>query len=108
MPIFFCGDITIDNFEFYGEFAHHFPAALASKTKTNASIERRGSHAPDKVIVRQLGGTYLLARFTGAAWSLWYGTSKQKKRKTVRPKPWRGFNDTFLKGKQEDLFKRPR
>lgn len=104
MPIFFCGDITIDNFEFYGEFAPHFPAALASAT--NANIERRGSHAPDKLIVRQLGGTYLLARFTGVAWSLWYGTNKQKKR--ARLEPWEEFNGTYLKNRQEDLFKQPR
>ncbi|MDA9414073.1 hypothetical protein XH81_04230 [Bradyrhizobium sp. CCBAU 25360] len=104
MPIFFCGDITIDNYEFYGEFEPKYRAAL----EASATSQKGGSHGPDKVIVRQFGGTYLLARFTGVAWSVWYGTNNQKKPQMVRLQPWTKFHDRHLKRRQLSLFKQPR
>lgn len=104
MPIFFCGDITIDNYEFYGEFESKFRFALGA----SAIPQKSSSHGPDKVIVRQFGGTYLLARFTGIAWSLWYGENNLKKPLMAELRPWRKFHDRYLKPHQVSLFQQPR
>jgi hypothetical protein len=109
MPIFFCGDFTIDNYEFYGEFEDSpFVKALAIKSGAGIRRKRRGSHGPKKVIVRQLGGAYLLARFTGVAWSLWYGTNDLKEPQMAWLQPWGKFSEGSLKTPQENLFERPR
>jgi hypothetical protein len=104
MPIFFCGDISIDNYEFYGKFE----SALPDKPGTGIARQRRGSHGPTRVVARQFGGAYLLARFTGVAWSLWYGTNHAQQPQMARLQPWRKFSDAFLKPRQEHLFRRPR
>lgn len=86
MPIYFCGDVTIDNYEFYGAFK--FDGAIA-----------RSRQDFNKVIARQFGGAHLLQRFTTAAWTLWHSTSEQP---IDSLEPWKTF-----KKEHEDYFLNP-
>jgi hypothetical protein len=103
MPIYFCGDSTIDNYEFYGELD-----STDDSISNGETTQRRGWEGPKKVIVRQFGGAYLLARFTSVAWSLWYGTNDRSKWQMKTLQPWSNFRDGPLKTQLDELFKQPR
>jgi hypothetical protein len=66
---------------------------------------RKDGEGPKKVIVRQLGGAYLLARFTAVAWSVWYGNQAEKMSEL---EPWRTFRNDELMPELNRLFERPR
>jgi len=102
MPIYFCGDVTIDNYEFYGEFDP--PLAKGKRTPTqNGDLQ-----APKKIIVRQFGGAYLLARFAGVAWSLLFGRNNKARCRMRTLKPWSKFRDRHLNVRLDELYKQPR
>jgi hypothetical protein len=89
MPIYFRGDVTIDNYEFYDE-----PA------EPNWRSSRR-------ITARQLGGTYLLARFTAVAYSVWYDPEKNKQ-PIEKLSPWSEFREKQLNKRLDGLFENPR
>jgi hypothetical protein len=102
MPIYFCGDVTIDNYEFYGEFD-----PLSGKGKRTPT-QNGDWRAPKKIIVRQFGGAYLLARFAGVAWSLLFGRNDKARCKMRTLKPWSEFRDRHLNVRLDELYKQPR
>jgi hypothetical protein len=87
MPIYFCGDISIDNYESYTEFA--------------------SPKAPEKIIVRQFGGAYLLARFTAVIWSILHGPNKRTDWLMGTLQPWSTLR-TQLNERLDRLFANPR
>ena len=64
--------------------------------------KRIDDQGPKKIIVRQLGGAYLLARFTAVAWSVWYGKHGKKL------EPWSTFQREELNPQLRRLFRTPR
>jgi hypothetical protein len=91
MPIYFCGDVTIDNYEFYGEFDP------LSEKRERTPNQNSDWQAPKKIIVRQFGGAYLLARFTGVAWSLLFGANDQSRCKIGNAQALVGFQGSPFK-----------
>jgi hypothetical protein len=150
MPIHFCGDITIDNYEFYGDFDREAlakvvkgeddptaaapnptavvsatdknaadnpttaaPTTVASAADKNAADNASGTEknsegeSPKKIIVRQLGGSYLLARFTAVAWSVWHNQDKDGNTTMEKLEPWAAFRKQ-LNEQLNSLFESPR
>lgn len=107
MPIYFRGDITIDNYEFYGEFdTSDKTAKSASSSPTERNQELEGE-TRQKTIARQFGGAYLLARFTTVAWSLWYGGNDQNTWTMENLQPWARIRN-WWNDRLDDLFWHPR
>jgi hypothetical protein len=130
LAIHFSGDVTVDNYEFYGEFDSatlakaikrdedwafkdphpvggppDTPVNVAGKTagKADDQVSKKADdHGPKKIIVRQLGGAYLLARFTAVAWSVWYGPDDGAF------EPWSTFRKQHLNRPLIRLFEHPR
>jgi len=114
MPIEFRGDITIDNYEFYGEFE----TASASNGKSDKAVTSASSSPTEpsqdpegqnrhKTIARQFGGAYLLARFTTVAWSIWYGANDMRSWMMGDLKPWSTTRD-WWNDRLNELFWNPR
>jgi hypothetical protein len=113
MPIFFRGDATIDNYEFFDEFEprkspkRDDSAAAAKPVKELRAKQKRIWRGPRRFIVRQLGGAYLLARFTAVARSVWYADNKDSApMKDLQP--WADFRQKQLIPRLDDLFENPR
>jgi hypothetical protein len=114
MPIYFRGDTTIDNYEFFDEFEHREKSsksadgnAPAGSAKESNASRKRAWRGPRRVIVRQLGGAYLLARFTAVARSVWYAPDRDS-RPMKDLKPWADFREQQLIPRLDDLFENPR
>jgi hypothetical protein len=113
MPIFFRGDVTIDNYEFFDEIEPRQSAKsdgsdlAAEARKESPAKQKRAWRGPRRLIVRQLGGAYLLARFTAVARSVWYAKDRDKVSMTEL-EPWADFRENQLIPRLDNLFESPR
>lgn len=92
MPIFFCGDTAIDNYEFYGELKPLLP-------------QYDDWSAPSKITVRRFGGVHLLALFTTFAWSLLYGPEKSRRGPITGLQPAGDFYKNELLSREIELYR---
>ena len=97
MPILVRGDVTVDNYEFFGPFRPDIEKKLYGTTQ-----ERKGSNNV-KLIARQLGGAHLLARFAAAALTFWGDEKLDGAAKLRELEPWKAF-DEWLQSKQDELL----
>lgn len=95
MPIYFCGDTSIDNYEFYGVFQ----PLLTQYADWNGS---------SKITVRRFGGIHLLALFTTFAWSLFYGATRSRSEPIKELQPATDFYRQQLLARETELYLQPR
>src|SRR5438270_12188247 len=68
MPLYVYGDVSVDNYEYFGKFSDAYKKLFASLRSTPPGMS---DEAPYRIVARALGGSYLLARFVSIALSLW-------------------------------------
>jgi hypothetical protein len=68
MPLYVYGDVSIDNYEYFGKFSDAYKKLFAKLKPTPPGMS---DEAPYRIVARALGGSYLLARFASIALSLW-------------------------------------
>jgi hypothetical protein len=102
MPLYVYGDVSVDNYEYFGKFSFEYKE-LFGKLEVDPAPPRLSDDAPHRMVARALGGSYLLARSASIALSLW--RSKNPIQDTTERdawfkrldelKPWATERDTF-------------
>jgi hypothetical protein len=70
MPLYVYGDVSVDNYEYFGNFSKAYEK-LFEELKITGDRPGMSGEARHRIVARALGGSYLLARFASIALSLW-------------------------------------
>jgi len=70
MPLNVYGDMTVDNYEYFGKFSEAYEELFKDLPAAEAPPGMSGE-ASHRIVARALGGSFLLARFASIALSLW-------------------------------------
>ena len=70
MPLNVYGDMTVDNYEYFGKFSEAYEELFNDLSLANGPPGMSGE-ATHRIVARALGGSFLLARFASIALSLW-------------------------------------
>ena len=83
MPIYVYGDVTIDNYEYRGRFSDPFSKRV--RESQDPAIPRLSGRFDHRIVTRNFGGAYLLARHIAVALALWRTKNSPKPLNQIDP-----------------------